>query len=341
VSACGHDGTAFQLSDHFDGKRFHNSAPVPPESFSEDVKVAWELWHKPAKWPKPFATPQHEIADTLVLRGAKATYIGHATVLLQVAGLNVLTDPVFSDFVGPNRILGQRRVTNPGVKLESLPHIDVILISHNHYDHLDLPSIERIAAQQGSAPPRILIGLGNKTLLDKYGLSSVSELDWGDTVDIAGAQFHFLEAIHGSRRGLFDTGMSLWGSFLVQTAEGNFYFAGDTAYGEHFKRIYEQFGPVRLALLPIGAYKPRWFMWREHMDPDEAVRAHLDLHSSESVAIHFETFNLAENYPDAVNDLSAALKRHAIAADRFLVPHLGQTTEAIPLQMASNERTGR
>jgi N-acyl-phosphatidylethanolamine-hydrolysing phospholipase D len=147
-------------------------------------------------------------------------------------------------------VVGQRRVTNAGVKLESLPHIDIILISHNHYNHFDLPSIERIAAQQGNTPPQILTGLGNKTLLQKYGPKNVSELGWGDTVEIGGMQFHFLEAIHGSSRGLFDTGKSLWGSFLIQTPEGNIYFAGDTAYGDHFKRVYEKFGPVRLALLP-------------------------------------------------------------------------------------------
>jgi L-ascorbate metabolism protein UlaG (beta-lactamase superfamily) len=228
-----------------------------------------------------------------VLRGVKATFIGHATVLLQVGGLNILTDPVFFDSVGLNRVLGQRRVTDSGVKLERLPHIDVIPIRHNHYDHLDRPSIEKIAAQQGNTPPQILTGLGNKALLQKHGLKNVSELEWGDVVEIGGRQFHFLEAVHASRRGLFDSGKSLWGSFLIETPEGNIYFAGDTAYGEHFKRVYEQFGPVQLALLPIGAYKPRWFMSRLHIDPEEAVRAHLDLHSSRSIAIRFDTFNFA------------------------------------------------
>jgi hypothetical protein len=130
LSACTSHDAAFRKSDHFDGKRFHNTASVPPESFSEDVKVAWELWRKPARWPKHFPTPQRDIADKVVSGGVKATFVGHATVLLQVGGLNILTDPVFFDSVGLNRVVGQRRVTNAGVKLESLPHIDAILISH-------------------------------------------------------------------------------------------------------------------------------------------------------------------------------------------------------------------
>ncbi|MCU1322699.1 MAG: outer membrane protein romA [Acidobacteriaceae bacterium] len=169
LNGCAHPNAPFPRTDHFDGRRFHNIEPVPPETFSEQVKVSWELLRKPGKWPKHFTTPQQQIAEKTVMTGPKITFIGHATALVQVGGMNILTDPVFFDYIEHNRVLGQRRVTNAGVNIESLPHIDVILISHNHYDHLDLRSIREIAAHQGGNPPRILTGLGNKMLLQKAG----------------------------------------------------------------------------------------------------------------------------------------------------------------------------
>jgi L-ascorbate metabolism protein UlaG (beta-lactamase superfamily) len=223
---------------------------MPPESFLEDVKAAWEIYRTRTERPRRFDSPQTKLEDQVVLQGMKVTFIGHATVLLQVDGLNILTDPVFSDYIGATRVFSQKRVTNAGTKLEHLPPYRCHPYCHNHYDHLDLPSLERIAAQQGDAPPRILTGLGNNALLQKHGVRNVSELDWGDTVELSGMGFHFLEAVHTSGRGLFDTNKSLWGAFLVNTPEGNIYFAGDTAYGKHFRHVYDQFGPVKLALLP-------------------------------------------------------------------------------------------
>ena len=327
LSAWAAHSTPYPLSDHYDGRHFRNTAPVPPETFWVDVKVSWEMLRTRTKWPKRFSSPQSTIPHEIVRHGISATFIGHSSVLLQVDGTNILTDPVFSDRIGLNRTLSVQRVTNPGIRLEDLPHIDVVLISHDHYDHLDLPTLQKITARQASSPPLILTGLGNEVLLKKHGVTNVRVLDWGDSVQAHDLKFHFLEAVHTSRRGLFDTNKTLWGAFLIETSQGNIYFAGDTAYGDHFKRVYERFGPTELALLPIGAYKPRWFMWREHMDPEAAVLAHLDLHSAESIAVHFGTFNsAAEGYNEPVRDLEAALQQHSVSSESFLILKQGQTT---------------
>jgi L-ascorbate metabolism protein UlaG (beta-lactamase superfamily) len=318
------------ISDHFDGRHFHNIAPVPSESFSEDVRVAWEMYRHRAPWPKRVVLPQARIENAIITKGIRTIFIGHATVLIQVDGMNILTDPVFSNYIGPNRLFSQRRTANPGVKIEDLPRIDVILISHNHYDHLDIRSLQRIARQQSEAP-RILVGIGNRPLLESYGLKNVTELDWGDVVQISGIKVHFLESVHTSRRGLFDTNKTLWGAFLVETRAGNIYFAGDTAYSAHFRTVYQQYGEISIALLPIGAYEPRWFMYREHMNPDEALKAHLDLHSHRSIAIHFGTFNsAAEGYEQPITDLNEALRKYHVDTSNFLVLRPGQVEEEVP-----------
>lgn len=325
LQRCAHASAPYPKSDHYDGKRFHNAQPVTPTTFGDEWKIFWQLQRKHGAWPKHFDTPLHTIDEATVADGPTATYIGHATALIQVAGLNILTDPLLFDYAGPNRVFSEHRVTNAGVSADKLPSIDVILISHDHYDHLDVRSLQFLVKRQAKNPPLVITGLGNRSLLERHGIKNVSELDWNGSVTIKNLTFHFLEAIHSSRRGLWDADKSLWGSFLIQTPEGNIYFAGDTAYGKHFNNVYAKFGPTRLAFLPIGAYKPRWFMAREHMDPEEAVQAHLDLHSSQSIAIHFDTLNAAqESFDDPVNDTKAALNQHAVNAERFLLLRPGQ-----------------
>jgi L-ascorbate metabolism protein UlaG (beta-lactamase superfamily) len=315
---------AFPPSDHFDGHRFHNRPPVPEPTFWEEVRIAWILRTKARNWPARFESKPAEVSSEPVLHGIRVVWAGHAGALIQTPTLNIITDPVLFDSIGP-RLFPTRTVTSPGVAVADLPRIDVILISHNHYDHLDLESLRAIFDRQRSNPPRILTGLGVGGLLAKEGLSSYSELDWDQSVTVKDTKFFFLEAIHTSRRGISDTNKTLWGSFLIDSPEGKIYFAGDTAYGEHFKQIYARFGAPKVSLLPIGAYEPRWFMYRMHMNPDEAVRAHRDLHSEHSIAIHFGLLDMAaESYEAPVKELAAARRAHGLEEATFVAPHIGQ-----------------
>jgi L-ascorbate metabolism protein UlaG (beta-lactamase superfamily) len=313
-------------SDHFDGHRFHNrdrdSAPEP--TFWEEVRIAWALSTKHKNWPDRFESTATDLAKEPVLHGIRVLWIGHATALIQTPTLNIITDPVLFDAIGPE-LFPTKTVTHPGVSLDGLPRIDLILISHNHYDHLDLKSIHAIVERQPGNPPTILVGLGVGELLKKEGILSYSELDWDDSVTVKGTRIFFLEAIHTARRGIWDTNRTLWGSYLVEFPEGGVYFAGDTAYGNHFKSVYDRFGAPKISLLPIGAYEPRWFMYRMHMNPNEAVLAHLQLHSEHSIAIHFGLIdNAGESYAAPVTDLEVARQAHGVDEAQFVAPHLGQ-----------------
>jgi len=311
-------------SDHFDGSSFHNRAGGSDYSLWEEIKIGWELRTKKKNWPARFETPPYRAPAEHVLHGIRVLWIGHSTTLIQTPHLNIITDPILFDSIGPG-VFGINTVTNPGVLIESLPTIDLILISHNHYDHLDIRSLHALVDRQRSAPPTILVGRGVGPLLKNAGLSSYKELDWDESVTVKDARVHFLEAIHTSRRGIRDTNETLWGAFLIESPEGRIYFAGDSAYGTHFRHVYEKYGAPRVSLLPIGAYEPRWFMYRMHMNPDEAVRAHLDLQSQNTVGVHFGLIdNAGESYDAPVNDLIAARRAHNVDASSFVAPYYGQ-----------------
>ena len=311
-------------SDHFDGHHFHNRGGAPEPTVREEAKVGWEMRTKKKNWPDRFETKPTEVPREAVLHGIRVLWFGHAGSLIQTPSLNIITDPILFDSIGP-KPFSIRTVTNPGVAIESLPRIDLILISHNHYDHLDLRSLHALLDRQRSDPPKVLAGLGVGELLKKEHVPSYAEMDWGDSVTVKDTKVFFLEAVHTSRRGASDTNKSLWGSFLIDSPEGRIYFAGDTAYGAHFKEIFDKFGAPKVSLLPIGAYEPRWFMYRMHMNPGEAVRAHLDLHSQHSIAIHFGLIdNAGESYEAPPRDLAVGLRANGIDADAFVTPALGQ-----------------
>jgi L-ascorbate metabolism protein UlaG (beta-lactamase superfamily) len=313
-----------QSTDHFDGQRFHNRQRFPDPTFWEEVQIAWTLRTKTKNWPDHFQTAPTELPKDPVLRGIRILWVGHATTLIQTPTLNIITDPLLFESIGPT-LFPIKTVTNPGMTVAGLPRIDVILISHNHYDHLDLKSIHAIVNQQTDSAPMVLVGLGVGNLLKREGITSVTELDWDQSVTVKDTKFIFLEAIHTSRRGLGDTDKTLWGSFLIDSPEGRIFFAGDTAYGKHFERLYEKYGAPKLSLLPIGAYAPRWFMYRMHMNPDEAVLAHIDLHSEHSIAIHFGLIdNAAESYTAPVTDLARARNVHGVPEANFVAPRIGQ-----------------
>jgi L-ascorbate metabolism protein UlaG (beta-lactamase superfamily) len=296
--------------------------------FTELLK--WQLAGTRAKWPRwventAFAPPPNRVEGAAI----KATWIGHSTVLIQTAGMNILTDPFFSRFASPLRFAGPRRVRAPGVTLANLPPVDAVLLSHNHYDHLDLPSLRTL---QRRFKPVIFTPLGNARYIRRAARHiDVREMDWRETTDFRGVRITVMPALHWSKRSLRDTNHALWGAFVIEAAGGVIYFAGDTGYGDGatFREVNERFGGPQLSLLPIGAYEPRWFMKAQHMNPEEAVMAHLDLGSQKSLAIHHATIQLTDEAMDApAADLSAARTKFQMEPGTFLTPQPGEGVEA-------------
>jgi L-ascorbate metabolism protein UlaG (beta-lactamase superfamily) len=236
----------------------------------------------------------------------RVTFIGHATVLLQMDGLNILTDPIWSERASPVRFAGPRRVHPPGLRFEDLPHIDLVLVSHNHYDHLDLPTLRRL---ERAHRPRFLLPLGNAAILERAGIAGGEDLDWWQGLEVAeGVRVTLVPSRHFSSRSLCDAWRTLWGSFVVQGPSGAAFFAGDTGFGGHFEEIARRFAPFRLAILPIGAYEPRWFMAPMHMSPADSVRAATILRAAVAVGIHHATFRLSdEGQTQASRDLDEAM----------------------------------
>jgi L-ascorbate metabolism protein UlaG (beta-lactamase superfamily) len=275
-----HDGSRFRIEGH---RR---------EAGVLDL-LRWRLNGKRARWPqrvenKAFAPPPERVEGP----GLKATWIGHSTVLLQTAGLNILTDPFLSERASPVGFAGPRRVRPPALTAERLPPIDIILLSHNHYDHMDLPALRQIAALHA---PHVVTPRGNARWIRTASAAfRIDELHWGESMTFGGARIHLTPALHWSQRRLFDSNSALWGAFVIETAGGMIYFAGDTGFGAGttFEDVKRTFGAPRLSLLPIGAYEPRWLMEPQHMDPEEAVKAHMALGSRASLAIHHGTIQL-------------------------------------------------
>ena len=317
------------LSAHYDGKRFYNTSGAD-KGAGDISKFLWQNLWKKEKWPKTIENPPADPIVARVTEGIRVTYINHATVLVQVAGLNILTDPVWSQRVSPLTFAGPKRVRGPGMPIEALPKIDVILVSHNHYDHLDTKSLTTLRQQQDEEPV-IISGLGNAKLLKKQGFAQAIELDWGEHTNVGDATVHFVECQHRSGRGIHDQMKTLWGSFVVETPAGNLYFAGDTGYSPHFKEQGERYGPFALSLLPIGAYEPRWFMKDIHLNPEEAVRAHRDLNSEQSLGIHFGVFQLTwETINQPLIDLEDALHQQQVPQTAFWVLEPGAWKKVVP-----------
>ncbi len=293
-------------SAHFDGAQFLNQEPLGkgPLDF-----LRWQASRSPGHWRHPGPGPVGPRPPRRVREGElRVTWVGHATVLVQMDGLNILTDPIWSERASPVSFAGPRRVRPPGIRFEDLPPIDVVLVSHNHYDHCDLPTLVRLAREHR---PRVVVGLGNGALLDANDIPEGIELDWWERIPLsANVRLTMVPARHFSMRGLCDRDATLWGGYVIEGPAGAVYFSGDTGYGDHFRRIGERFGPLRLALLPIGAYRPQSFMAPAHISPEDALRAHRELGAATSVAIHFGTFPLADDGEDEpVADLTRALAR--------------------------------
>ncbi|HVO47723.1 MAG TPA: MBL fold metallo-hydrolase [Steroidobacteraceae bacterium] len=318
----GGDGHQGPRSDHFDGTRFFNPDAPAGRSFGDFLR--WQRTRQRKVWPQWVENrarpelPAHLRAGEMAL-----TFINHITFLIQFAGLNVLTDPVYSHRVSPFRSLGPARVRDPGLPFTDLPEVHVVLVSHNHYDHLDIETLIRLEEVHA---PHFVTTLGNRAFLQQFGLSQVSELDWWQSLALGSAQVTLTPAQHWSARRSRNRNRTLWGGFMLRASGRQVFFAGDTGYGAHFSRIRERFGPADLALLPIGAYEPRWFMQNQHMNPDDAVRAHLDLKAGLSIGTHFGCFQLTdEGIDDPPRELAVAREHHGVPPEAFQVLETGET----------------
>ncbi len=288
--------------------------------------LRWALTRKPAKWPARVDNPPPDsIAERVHGDAMRVTFINHATVLIQSEGLNLITDPVFSRRVSPVSFAGPARHRPPGIVFDELPPIDAVLISHCHYDHLDIRSLRQLHERDS---PVVIAPLANGPIVAKANVSNTIELNWWE----AHALSHNVKATlvpsrHWSSRSLGDANRALWGGYVLELPGGAIYFAGDTGYGNgsHFVEAKQALGPFRLALLPIGAYEPRWFMRPQHMNPAEAVQAFKDLEAEQALAIHFGTFQLTDEAIDAPErDLAEALVSDPALSKRFHVLENGQ-----------------
>ena len=338
-----HDGP---VSDHFDGERFFNpDGPAPLSRGRRGFFSRWTTSRERAEWPeqvpvRPSVPPRRVEGEAM-----RVTWIGHATVLVQTQGLNILTDPIWSERASPFAFAGPRRVRAPGVRFEDLPKIDIVLVSHNHYDHMDLPTLRRLWRRDR---PLIVTSLGNDTILRNAGIESEA-FDWGRGLPIPcrwtsppGVQYRMPPrpcAVtvernhHWSSRWFTDRNRALWSAFTVRLPGGNIFFAGDTGWGDGgWVREAARRGRFRLAIIPIGAYEPRDFMRTHHVNPEEAVAIFEALDPTRALGVHWGTFQLTfEPIDDPRRRLAALRRTRGIAPDRFVAVEAGQGFSVPPL----------
>ncbi|MES2975583.1 MAG: MBL fold metallo-hydrolase [Pseudomonadota bacterium] len=319
-----------------------------PKSLAEVLR--WKLnaarrgLPPPPRAPIPAVTADHGFIRSNALAAAQmqpaVTWVGHATVLAQLGGLSMLTDPIFSDRASPIAFAGPKRHQPPGVALAELPRIDLVLVSHNHYDHLDEASARALDAQPGG-PPLFVVPLGLKPWLAARGIHNAIELDWwqGHTLAAPGGEVEvvLVPAQHWSARGLNDRMLTLWGGFAVFAPDCHLFYAGDTGYSRDFTDMRERFahrqraadgGGFDIALLPIGAYEPRWFMTHQHVNVEEAVKIHHDLGAKRSLGVHWGTFELTDEALDEPpRALVAEREKHGLTEEQFFVMPIGGTRQ--------------
>ena len=283
--------------------------------------------YPPVTWPRHYPSPYKDEPPQQVSGDKlRISFVGHASVLIQTAGLNILADPVWSKRVSPVRFAGPKRVNPPGIDIDKLPSIDVILLSHNHYDHLD---VDTISILHEKFQPLIIAPLGNDTILKSHNPDfRVKVGDWGDTIDLSSDVKVTLEPMHHwSARRLSDRREALWAAYMVQTPNGNIYHVGDTGFhsGINYKSAKAKYKNIRLAILPFGAYEPRSFMKYQHQNPDEAVRGHLLCGAEFTLGHHWGTFRLTnEGIEEQLAHLSEARNRHGVSEEIFRALQPGQ-----------------
>jgi L-ascorbate metabolism protein UlaG (beta-lactamase superfamily) len=321
------------ISDHFDGQRFFDPHGAPPRSRQELRRwMVDRYWRRTkATWPASAPSPYADHPPARVEGGGlRVCFVGHASWLIQTAGLNILLDPVWSQRASPVSFAGPKRVNDPGIAFDDLPPIDVVLVSHAHYDHLDVATLSRLAAAHR---PRVIAPLGNDTIMRNHDPKIAAKAhDWHDRLEIGpSVAVTLVPTRHWSARSLSDRNMSLWASFVIAAPAGRIYFVADSSYGDgrHFRDARDRHGPFKLAMLPVGAYEPRWFMADQHMNPAESVQAFIDCGAELALAHHHGTFQLTDEAIDApLIALAEALKSNGIQAERFAALQPGQVWQA-------------
>lgn len=309
---------------HHGKDQFYNNYDNSPKA--SFWKWQWERLTQARPEEPPFH-PEVLKTDTAYLRNNRSdttlTWIGHATSLLQVDGVNILMDPVFSERVSPVSFAGPKCEVALPFPLTELPSVDVVLVSHNHYDHLDLPTLKELARRNKET--RFLVALGDAELLKSEGIENVKEMDWWDQEHIKNVTITFTPSQHWSQRWVFNPNKSLWGGWHMQTPAFKALYTGDTGYSKDFTDIHERLGDVDLALIPIGAYEPRWFMKKQHVNPEEALQIHKDLHAKLSIGVHWGTFRLSDEAMAApALDLQKAVEKDTALPGVFRVMKHGE-----------------
>ncbi len=331
VASCATNSSYVLSKAHHTKTGFKNIYYQDNKGFLEFMQWRWQRFFKEI----PAVDDYHfDLVDTHHTdlksnsENSTLTWIGHATFLIQLSGLNILTDPHFSDRASPVDWAGPKRVVPPAIEMHDLPEIDVVIISHDHYDSLDRASVIGLAKHNHQRSLTFIVPLGVKTWFDDLalGTSQVVELDWAQSHTVAEVTFTAEPSQHWGKRTLFDAFQRLWASWVIEAGGARIFFAGDTGYAEHFKEIGNKYGQFELALLPIGAYEPRWFMKPYHVNPEESVKIHIDVNAKYSVAMHWGTFVLTDEPLDEPPvKLAAALKKYRIDESKFEIFKHGET----------------
>ncbi|MBW2519033.1 MAG: MBL fold metallo-hydrolase [Deltaproteobacteria bacterium] len=323
LSSCGNSYYQGPRSDHFDGNRFSNPWDPMPNRFLDFLK--WRFTADRGPWPESIEVKPTKPPERVTGSELRVTYIGHATVLLQTAGMNILTDPIWSDRASPFSFAGPKRVTAAGVKFEDLPPIDLVLVSHNHYDHLDMRTLQRLYE---ASDPLVVTALGNDTIIHReIPKMNVRALDWGQDLTVSEAITVSLAPMqHWSARGLFDRNEALWAAFVIEAPGGPIYFLADAGYEKSLSLdVVSKHGTPRLSLLPVGAYEPLWFMQYAHITPEQAVQTFLDLGQGYAMGTQHEVFPLAdEGYAEPREDLNHALVSKGLSRAHFRLPKVAE-----------------
>lgn len=325
------------VSDHFDGTHFYSIGMSEEDIQKGEHKkttrpgiLKWALMRDKNKWVKrfvPTGVPAARVEGSKIV----ATFINHSTVLLQTEGLNIITDPIWAERASPFSFIGPKRYQNPGVLFSDLPHIDIILLSHNHYDHMDIATLKHI---QSKFSPQIFVPLGVADYLARKGVTGAVELDWWDektfvipsvassTISIAS-----VPSQHFAARAISDRNKSLWMGYVIRTPHGDIYFAGDTGYGAFTEKIAQKYpAGFRFGLIPIGAFKPTWAMSEVHISPEQAFKIKEELSVRMALGIHFGTFRLADDMQDEPTDILRNLRQKK-EDDSFIALENGQSIE--------------